>query len=155
MSYAWRETIERTSKSAWGTSWGIDAPWAHLAWSQYVLYLYDLQTDIGVAPKLHLPDASHEMLLYAVNPDTPIERDKPLSAQKYALLHPGNYGYQFKAADDAAALARIQAIVDEIVAQRLSPDTDFRSHWNAMFSDAFPLVTSAFTDMAGASAPTH
>jgi hypothetical protein len=89
-------------------------------------------------------------VLDAVHPDTKLSHDTPLSKQRYTPLSPSNYGYQFRAKSNEAARDRLQAVVNEIVAERLSPDTDFRSRWDAMFSDAFPLVKSGLAEMAQA-----
>lgn len=156
MTYAWRETVERTETNAWGTLWGIDAPWAHPIWSQYALYLYDVTTPVGTAPPvIHLPRATHEFLLYALDPSVRLERDVPISRQRCVRLNPPNYGYQLRAADNDAARDRVQRIVDEIVAERLSPDTDWRSRWDAMMPDAFPMVRSAFAELFGAPGATN
>lgn len=153
-THAWREIIEAGKTqggraTAWGCSWGIHAPWAHPAWHQYALHLYDLLSPTGQPPTLHLPGATHEFLLYAISPDTPLVVGTPLSGQEFQHLHPANYGYQFRATSNKAALSRLQAVVDEIVAGRLSPDTDFRDRWNQMMQDAFPLVSSGLAEAFG------
>ncbi|MQX77904.1 hypothetical protein [Sinorhizobium medicae] len=43
MTYAWREIIP-TQTGVFRAAWIIDAPWAHLVWSRYLLALYDLTT---------------------------------------------------------------------------------------------------------------
>ena len=150
MTYAWRQVWDQKPGKAWCASWGITAPWAHPAWSQYVIQLVDLTTEMDKPPILYLPDATHEFLLFAISPDHKLTHDVSLSDQTIHYLHPANYGYQFRASDDAAALKRVQAVVDEIVAERLSPDTDFRSKWNVLFQDAYPMVRSTLVEAFGA-----
>jgi len=146
MSYAWiTEPLE--AKGVWGVSWGIDAPWAHPVWSQYAMHLYDLTSEGSNPPVIYLPEATHEVLLCAVNPDTPIVRDVPLNEQKFGHLEPANYGYQFRAVDNQTALDRLQVVVDTIAAQKLNPDTDYRAVWDALFSDAYPLVQNTFANL--------
>jgi len=117
----------------------ITAPWAHPAWSQYILALYDLTYDVGHPPKIYLEGATHEFLLYAVDPKYPLSHDKSPVEQQPHYLHPANHGYQFKAVSNGAARARMQLIVDDIDNTTLSPDTDFRQLWDRRFADAHSL----------------
>jgi hypothetical protein len=145
-TFAWKQ-IDVAESGIFNAAWIIEAPFAHPFWHQYALFLYDLTTPRPDDPplNLHLPDATHEMLLYALDPDHPIDRDAHLKPGELHRLEPANYGYQFKADSDKAAEARIQAIVDAIVAMTISPDTDWRGTWdNALFPDAYPLVRSDF-----------
>lgn len=127
-------TPETPATPAFGRTWIVNAPWAHPLWSSYAFFLYDLTTEIkGEEPVIYLPGASHELLVYALDPkfkdDTPFHR-----------LHPANHGYQFKAESNEAAEARIVAILEEIEAKRLSPDTDFRTMWDVRFADGVSLL---------------
>lgn len=143
MTHAWRE-VSPTGVGVFNASWIIDAPWAHPVWSQYVAMLYDLTTPHPDGPPvIYLAGATHEFLLYALDPAHPLKRNDPIQKARVTRLLPANYGYQFKAESDDAALARVQAIVDDIVAERLSPDTDFRSVWNVRLADCYPLIRSA------------
>lgn len=141
MTYAWREIIP-TQTGVFSAAWIIDAPWAHPVWSQYLLALYDLTTPAPEAGTVvfYMPGATHEFVLHALDPEQLIPKDAPIQGSGYRPLIPPNYGYQFKADSDEAALARVQELVDGIVAQKLSPDTDFRSLWNKLLADAYPLV---------------
>ncbi|NEI52689.1 hypothetical protein GR217_34285 [Rhizobium leguminosarum] len=145
-TFAWKQTTSDAS-GIFNAAWIIEAPFAHPFWHQYALFLYDLTTPRPGDPplNLHLPGATHEMLLYALDPDHPIERDAHLTPEKIRRLEPANYGYQFKADSDDVAEARMQAIVDGIVAREINPDTDWRGSWdNALFPDAYALVRSDF-----------
>lgn len=123
--------------------WVIEAPWAHPAWHSYSLMLIHLRP---LAPHLgttrfYLPCATHEMWLYALDP----QKDRrPLIAtgmRERHWLQPGNFAAQFTEASDPAvgdadALARIARTVQEICDGVLSPDTDFKREWIARFGDA-------------------
>jgi hypothetical protein len=145
---AWKDESLK-NREIFNVAWVINAPWAHPVWSQYVLMLYDL-TSISEKhgePLLHLPDATHEFFLWAIDPDHPIEQKGPLQPEDIHRLTPPNYGYQFKAASHDAAEERLQAIVDGIIAAEINPDTDWRGVWNnALFPDGYPLVTGGFWD---------
>jgi hypothetical protein len=139
MTYAWMETVP--TATVFSVAWVINAPWAHPLWSQYLVMLYDLTSPHSDGPPtLHLPDATHEFIVHALDPEFPVPKDAQLASTELRTLMPPNYGYQFKAASNEAAQERVQMIVDGIVAGHLSPDTDFRSLWNKLLPDAFPLV---------------
>ncbi len=81
--------------------------------------------------KIMLPGATHEMFLFALDPDHVPEIDKRLH-----LLTPANFGGQWIAGSDNAAVEYIKSIVSEVCDGALSPDTDFRSMWVERFSDS-------------------
>lgn len=151
-SYAWKNP--HPENPVYNCVWVIDAPWAHPLWSQYVVLLYDLTTvQEGVEmPKVVLEGATHEFMVYAVDPDAKIEKDTDAwelgKSGQLRLLQPANYGYQFKAETNEAAEGRIQGLVDQILAQTLSPDTDFRSWWDRILPDMKSLHSSVFSGPA-------
>lgn len=114
-------------------AWWLHAPWAHPLWNSYLVSLVDLTTPTGNPPMLMAPDVTHELLVFALNPEFPKETWPP------RRLEPANYGYQFAAADHATAERRIVEILDQISSQQLSPDTDFRSSWDMLFEDGHTL----------------
>ena len=116
--------------------WVIEAPWAHPVWHSYSLVLVHLRPmPDGRETKFHLPCASHEMWLYALD----ARRDRrPLIATGIVeghWLQPGNFAAQFIEANDADALARVARTVQDICDGVLSPDTDFMREWIARFGD--------------------
>lgn len=144
MTYAWKQDFPH--HDVFSVGWLIEAPWAHPLWTQYYLALYDLTRVSKAAgpPVIHKRGATHEFMLYALDPEIPVPKDGHIDPKMLRLLSPPNYAYQFKAASDADAQARVQEIVDGIVAKHLSPDTDLRSLWNKLLSDMYPLVTAGF-----------
>lgn len=132
--------IHTEAGKPFAATWLLDAPWAHPVWSQYTLFVYDLTTPTAEPPIVYLNGATHEMLLFALDPAHRVDPAQPASRQKIAKLHPANAGYQFRAASDEAAVERLQQIVDAIEARRLSPDTDFRSVWDRRFADGCSLL---------------
>lgn len=132
--------LTTTEGKPFGATWLITAAWAHPVWSQYALALYDLTTPTDQPAVIHLDGATHELLLVALDPARPATSAQSMvEGGQVQALSPPNHGYQFKAESDAAAVSRLQRIVDEIEAQRLSPDSDFRAAWDAMFRDAHSL----------------
>lgn len=134
------EMTKATSTAAWSCTWVLTAPWAHPIWSQYVIALYDLSTDLGNPPKIYMEGATHEFLLFAIDPNYPLIPDVLLAEQKIMRLEPPNYGYQFGALSNEAARIRLQVIVNRIDNEHLSPDTDLRTAWDSLFKDAYALV---------------
>jgi hypothetical protein len=111
-------------------SWVVQAPWAHPLWSCYAVLCVALRDVPGVpAAKINLPGATHEVLLYALDPDhTPAVDEKPRP------LIPVNFAGQFIEPSDEAADARIERAVQDVIDGKLNPDTDFRSQWVERFS---------------------
>ena len=147
-TYAWKNP--HPENPVFNCVWVIDAPWAHPLWSQYVVLLYDLTTvqDGAQMPKVVLEGATHEFMVFAVDPSHKIEKDADAwdlgRTGQLRLLQPANYGYQFIAESNDAATARIQAIVDQIIGESLSPDTDFRSWWDKILPDMKSLHSYGF-----------
>jgi hypothetical protein len=139
-AHAWRQ--DHPEADVFFVEWIINAPSAHPIWSQYALVLYDLTSPHPAGqPTIYQDGATHEFLLWALDPDHPIATDATIKVEALHLLEPANYGYQFQAASNEAAQARVQEAVDAIVAGWVSPDTDFRQLWNQpLFADAYPLV---------------
>jgi hypothetical protein len=115
--------------------WLIEAPWAHPFWHSYRLSLIHLRPMEGLAePIIYLEGATHEIVLYALNPETPRE-PALLSTGDVAVLDPPNFVAQMIMGSDDAAADKVGAAVDMICQGRLSPDTDFRSQWITLFGD--------------------
>ena len=128
---------------AWGAWWVVEARWAHPVWWQYAVLLYDMTTPVaGEGLILHLPGATHEFHLYALDPDEVVPRHEPPGIG--SMLAPPNMGYQFIAASHHAARGRINQVIAGIIDNGLNPDADNRAAWDALFWDGHPLVRSAF-----------
>ncbi len=110
--------------------WVVEARWAHPIWHSYFVGCVALRDMPGVPPaKIHLHGATHEVLVYALNPE---HRRAVNDLTPY--LTPGNFHGQWRAGSDAEAASFIEDTVKLIVEGRLSPDTDFRRDWIARFS---------------------
>ena len=115
-------------------TWIVEAKWAHPLWHSYAFLLYDITTEIPGQPAsvFYRDGMTHELMVFALDPAHPVE---PM----FKVLTPANHGYQFKAESDEAATARIVALLEEIEAKKLSPDTDFRTMWDVRFPDGVSL----------------
>lgn len=116
-------------------TWVLKAPWAHPLWHSYAVIIYDLTTKVDGLPDpvIYMEGATHELMVLALNPEKPV-------GPGLHFLRPANHGYQFKADSNEAATARVIALLDEMAAGILSPDTDFRSMWDVRFRDGVSLL---------------
>ena len=131
-AYGLLKSEDRRGKP-WGRVWWVRAPFAHPLWHSYMFSLVDLTTRTARPPKLFLDGATHEVLVFALDPSHP-ETSFPAHT-----LSPANHGYQFKADSNAAAEARIRGGIVRVVAQQFSPDTDYRREWDREFKDGRSL----------------
>jgi hypothetical protein len=141
--YDHSDIIGRTppDKAKWFATWGMDCPGDNLAWSQYIMVAFDLTSITVRPPIIHLPGATHEVQVWAVNPDFPLpEKFDEGSSYGRMLLHPMNMGYQFIAPSNEAAHSRLRDVAHAVATGILSPDTDYRSAWDIMFSDGETLL---------------
>lgn len=119
--------------------YAVHAPYAHPFWSCYWVGACALRDTPGVPPAVvYLPSATHEIIVYAMDPDHPID----LKTHPY-LLHPVNFAGQFIEASDEAANARVRQAVQDIVDGTLNPDTDNRNQWVMRFSGSNILQSHA------------
>lgn len=117
--------------------WIVEAPWAHPVWHSYLALLVHLR-DIGLPTKFYLDGATHELWLFALDPQMPRDsfvrgRTSPMEA----TLSPKQFGAQFIEPNDDAAKARVEAALEEVCAGRLSPDSDHHHQleWARRFGD--------------------
>jgi hypothetical protein len=68
-----------------------------------------------------------------LDPDSP--RNTAIKTGAARTLSPLNFAAQFIASDDAEASIRAENAARMICSGKLSPDTDFRAQWIAMFGD--------------------
>lgn len=112
--------------------WVVEADWAHPLWGCYLITFVHLRpmANIG-APVIHLPGATHELTVAALDPRKAVFRD-----QVPSFMLPLNFAAQMIYDDDEEALHRAEMTVQEIIEGRLSPDTDARRFWATRFNDS-------------------
>ena len=143
---AWKldlSTTKNKREHATLAMWLIEAPNAHPAWHSYLIAMVHLRPMNGYETKFYKKDATHELWVFALNPDKNRQDiiDCVDNGSKQ-LLMPRNYGGQFIEITDELAIERIENTVKEIVEGKLSPDTDYMSEWikrygNDMIKDEF------------------
>jgi hypothetical protein len=129
----------RTPTRPFNATWIVDAPWAHPLWNQYAILLFDLTTPTTEKPYIFMPKATHEVQVWAIDPDQHIDRlDNTNLYGK--LLRPVNHVYQFRAGSDELALSRCSILRHAIAMKQLNPDTDGRRQWDLLFRDGKPAL---------------
>jgi hypothetical protein len=115
--------------------WVIEAAWAHPAWHSYSLFCQHLRPMAGYDQPVifHLEDATHELLLFSLDPRKDRESLIKTGIVDGRWLQPANFAAQFIELDDELARSRIRSTVQEIVDGTLSPDTDFLQMWVKRF----------------------
>lgn len=147
---AWKVDVEAVARRHPGgpdasltvAHWIVEAQWAHPLWHSYFIGCVSLRDVPGVpAAKINLPGATHEVLVYALNPSC---RRMWNEATPYLL--PGNFHGQWIAGDDDAARAFIEETVKLVVDGKLNPDTDARSQWIQRFSASNMKIPTELAD---------
>lgn len=120
-------------------AWIVEAPHAHPFWHSYVIMLQHLRPIARGKPAvLYLPEATHEMNVWALSPDRP--REPMLHGGRLSLMEPRNFAAQMVCASDEHAIIRVyETAIVPIVSGQLSPDTDFTRDWVARFGDNMML----------------
>jgi hypothetical protein len=109
--------------------WYVNAPYAHPVWHSYVIGAIHLRDIPGQSKPatINLPGATHEVFLFALDPDRPID----VAGPPHYLA---NYIGQFIEPSDEAAVERIERAVRDICDGVLNPDTDYTQWWIRRFS---------------------
>lgn len=115
--------------------WVVEAAWAHPAWHSYTIFCQHLRPIKGYDTPVivHLEGATHEMLVFALDPSKDRESLIKTGIVESRWLQPANFAAQIRSPSDEAANAVIRLAVQEILDGVLSPDTDFRSMWVERF----------------------
>lgn len=116
-------------------TWIVEAPWAHPVWHSYWVILMHLRPMPGMpAPKLYREDATHELIIFALDPAKP--RAPTVEGRDGAYrLEPANFAAQLLETSDEAARTRVEGAIDLIIAGELNPDTDAMRQWVALFGN--------------------
>lgn len=122
-------------RSATGMAWIVEAVWANCAWHSYAIVVMHLRPVEGLPTAvIHDAAATHEVQVWALDPAKPRAAMIAGAADlEPAMLTPCNFAAQFTAVSDAAAIERVEVSVRDILAGRLSPDSDFRQMWAGLF----------------------
>lgn len=119
----------------------LKLPNHHPVWDEYMLTMCDLDSVPSDQVVRHIDHATHEFLLFAVDPATPIDMRKSLFDQPHlSPLQPPNMGFQFQADSNEAALSKLKSCVSLLLSGALSPEEMTDDAWKAQFPGGFPLL---------------
>lgn len=116
--------------------WVVEAPGYHPIWHSYTIISVHLRPMPDKRETImYLPDATHEMWVFALNPEK-ATRNQMIEGSVKALgksfLTPKNFGAQYIELDDDLARHRIRQTVKD-VCDGLSPDVDNMMAWRRLF----------------------
>jgi hypothetical protein len=120
--------------------WMMRLPGQHPLWSRYVLTMAHLRDIPGVPPaKKVFRDATHEIIVAAIDPDYP---DEHFKLGGVAMLEPINYAKQIQARSDQHALAVVENLASMCVERKLLAEFQgIRGHKELWDSTVDQLVT--------------
>jgi hypothetical protein len=128
--------------------WGLRLPEGKTEFCEYLLSVYDLTARDGDEPVRHLPEATHEIVVFALSPEVEIDFTQSLLGQPALRpVTPMNRCYQVVAGGDADALELVQACADRILAGTLNPDQEAEAGWVAILPPGAFDVTRPFPRM--------
>ena len=114
--------------------WLIEAPFAHPAWNYHVASLVHLREIPGAAPAvIKFNGASHEFMMYALDPRFEEELDPDNTDTLKRILEPFDMVEQLKVDSDDRALEVVRFAVQKCVEGELLPDADGRNEWRNFF----------------------
>jgi hypothetical protein len=116
--------------------WIVEAPGYHPVWHSYSIVVGHLRPLREPRETLfYLDGATHEIWVYAMNPEADRRSTLATGIVKDHWLHPGNYVGQFIEVSDDLARDRVRQSVQDICDGKLSPDTDYVSRWKVLYGD--------------------
>lgn len=123
----------------------VHQPGAHPMWSNYLVGLAHLRGTPDLAePQKHFPDATHEISVFALSPDSePSEKYEELFAQ---VLEPPNLVFQFGVPHDEAALG-VFARFEQHMGLKFTLDTDYRSSMKAVIAQEVAAINRELEDV--------
>ncbi len=111
--------------------WMFDCPGAHAFWRLFALSTVSLTDIEGIPPaRKHYPEATHELCVFALNPNMAVDPDEFTSFLP-ALLQGPNVCMQFHGLSDEQVKTLADSLAREVANGRLSPDSDYRSSWDS------------------------
>ena len=144
------QTSERTGgRAALLVEYVVEAPKYHPFWSQYWFAIAHLRQIDGEPPvEFTMGGATHQIWVLALDPNHKLDikglippDNKPARIDPPHILTSQNHAFQITAPDDAAAAERLVNLVGMVCQGQLSPDTDFRAHFQAVARAPFEDLT--------------
>lgn len=121
---AWLAVLPEEHRLASVAYWLLHCPGAHPVWAWYIVACIHLRAEegLGDAHKA-FPEATHELVVFAVNPEVALDPAKPVEWMANRLT-PQNVVQQFQVGTDSDAERVVYALMAAFCDGRLSPDSD-------------------------------
>jgi hypothetical protein len=117
-----RKDIKMLECGEFGAAWGLQPPQIHPYIRQGLLLLYALKDCPTTKKTKHFDSATHEFMLYRVDPRTPIDFARNLWEQPHVSpLLPARLGFQITAASDEDAVCMLDRIAEKFIRLELTP----------------------------------
>lgn len=130
-------SVPRNADTSDIASWLLFAPQAHPLWSYHLMGAIHLRDNPGQSrpPHKDFPEASHEIMVVAVNPDTtfktPEEFVELMVRGENWMLMPPDVTAQFTGATDSQVELLLSLLARGVSDGLLVPDSDYRTAWKA------------------------
>ncbi len=112
--------------------WLVDAPLAHAFWRYHTATLVHLREVPGVEPPIIvLPGATHELMMWALDPAFDHQIDPSVMHTMTHMLTPIDFAEQFTVRTDRRALDIARLAIQRCINGELLPDTDSRQAWGS------------------------
>jgi hypothetical protein len=116
-------------------TWFFEDRASHPIWYQYAASVIHLRDILGMqSPVRYFPEATHELVIFALNPAYRLGPTSEFHEFQKALMSPVNICVQFRAYSDDAARERIE----DLLKTAPSVDSDFRLWWRSRLNGATP-----------------
>lgn len=136
---AWRMPMDPAGSGAELARWLLHCPYAHPVWERWLISLAHLR------PMPGLPDADgtgHQVAIFAIDPDANLVPDPDVAQlpPRCLMQPPVIETFPQFGEDDAAALARVEKLIEMTVRRALSPDDDYRALWRQLLNMPAPFI---------------
>jgi hypothetical protein len=133
MGMAWSVVLPEPQNEAEKTSlcgWLIFTPQANIFWQYHLITLIHLRDIPGVPPaKLFKPEATHEIMLLAIDPKSNARINPQDSSTLRHILSPPDFNEQVTLPSDEQAMDVVKMSVEKCVNGELIPDSDYTKSW--------------------------
>jgi hypothetical protein len=132
---AWKVPVDGLATIA---AWLLHVPRAHAFWEHWAVSVIHLRPIDGVPPAdIVSPGMTHEIVIFTIDPK---DREPDPDKGAFAALAPFDLQEQFGGTTDAQAVQLAELAVDQVIAGRISPDSDYRRAWRIWLDGVLPKI---------------
>jgi len=118
-------------------AWIVRVRWAHPLWTDHSVTVIHLRDEPWIKKKAikFYPEAAYELAVAALDPDKDWWNTKK-GMVHWRVLEPLNVCKQFHEVNDDEAGSVAKEVVQHILNDGVSPDSDFSTYWNGFVDGA-------------------